>query len=460
MTSPVGGKPESTQDRYDDVHSVGSSFGAELDENAVRNLLGNQVENPFASIVTGLAGTVVGILESVANGILGIFKPGDKESPIRDAIVAVMEPMESQVFELGKRLNALSTEAMEKIEEQGQLIRNAESELSTLHTLLQEQKAYEEATRKALGDAEIAIGEAEAWMGINEEKIDEAQNKALASHQILFNEQTGWNKTQEKITESLVKATEANTQALNVQSDLNKLFQEQLWAQLDMIEQLELQSPRVYHQNVDDGPLISNIPSWVGWDKAREYKNTFINFYHRYSDTKTVKWQATGKWEGQVRLTTNWDNGAIDTYVYTIRKNSISRGDKTWSGRTLANSGGAAFVYHRNTTFEVYPKHLGRWFNLFWKPEDKSWYHSTTELDLRGVEGGPSLLRWDTSNAKENPRIRLTTSFKCNQPLTLVDMAGKKVTYPAGKAINPQIIDVNKLDKSKQYRFEEVGIHW
>lgn len=119
MTSPVGGKPESTQDRYDDVHSIGSSFGAELDENAVRKLLGNQVENPFGSIVTGLAGTVVGILESVANGILGIFKPGASEGGIRDAIVAVMEPMESQVLDLGKRLNTLSTEVMEKIETQG-----------------------------------------------------------------------------------------------------------------------------------------------------------------------------------------------------------------------------------------------------------------------------------------------------------------------------------------------------
>lgn len=460
MTSPVGGKPESTQDRYNDVHSVGSSFGAELDEDSVRGLLGNQVENPFFSIVTGLANTVVDILESVAKGIAGIFSPGAKEAPIRNAIIAVMEPMESQVFELGKRLNDMSAEAMEKIEEQAELIRSAETELSNIHTLLQEQKDYEEATREALNDAEIAIGEAEAWMGINEEKIDEAQNKALASHQILFNEQTGWNKTQEKITESLVKSTEANTQALSVQSNLNKLFQEQLWAQLDMIEQLELQSPRVYHQNVDDGPLISNIPSWLGWDTAREYKNTFINFYHRYSDTKSIKWQATGRWEGQVRLTTNWDNGAVDVYVYTIHKNSISRGDKSWSGRTFSNGGGAAFVYHRNTTFEVYPKHLGRWFNLFWKPEDERWYHSTTALDIRGVEGGPSILRWDQANAKENPGIRLATSFSCNQPLTLVDMAGKEVTYQPGETINPQIIDVNRLDKSKQYRFEEVGIHW
>ena len=266
--------------------------------------------------------------------------------------------------------------------------------------------------------------------------------------------------TQADVDEAQNKAIEANTAFAKQQIELNTLFQEQLWAQLDMIEQLELQSPRVYHQNVDDGKLISNIPSWVGWSTAREYKNTFINFYHRYSDTKMVAWQATGKWEGQVRVTMTWSNGATDVWVYTVYKDRIVRGDSSWTGRTFFNSGGAALIYHKNTTFEVYPKHLGRWFNLFWMPEDKRWYHSTTELDLRGVEGGPSLLRWDTSNAKENPRIRLTTSFKCNQPLTLEDMTGKKVTYPAGKIINPQIIDVNKLDKSKQYRFEEAGVHW
>ena len=437
MTSPVGGKPESTQDRYNDVHSVGSSFGAELDESSVRSLLGNQVENPFFSIVTGLANTVVDILESVANGIAGIFSPGAKEAPIRNAIIAVMEPMESQVFELGKRLNDMSAEAMEKIEEQAELIRSAETELSNIHTLLQEQKAYEEATREALNDAEIAIGEAEAWMGINEEKIDEAQNKALASHQILFNEQTGWNKTQEKITESLVNATEANTQALKLQENLNLLFQEQLWAQLDMIEQGEIQRPRVYHQAVDDGPLISDVPSWVDWDKAREYLNTFINFYHRYSDTKKVYWQATGRWEGQVRLTTNWDNGAVDTYVYTIHRDRITRGDKSWSGRTLSMTGGAAFVYHRNTTFEVYPKNLGRQVGIFISSKEGESDRWWLDEDSSGM-GQPPMIRYHSPD-----RLRLSASSTCNRDIAIrvyQDGEWEKKVYPKGEVIPPSMI--------------------
>ena len=140
--------------------------------------------------------------------------------------------------------------------------------------------------------------------------------------------------TQAQVDDAQNKAIEANTEFAKQQIDINNLFQEQMWSQLDMIEQQEIQRPRVYHQAVDDGPLITNIPSWVGWSSAREYKNTFINFYHRYSDTKTVKWQATGRWEGQVRITTNWDNGAVDTFVYSIYMDRITRGDKTWYGRT------------------------------------------------------------------------------------------------------------------------------
>ena len=437
MTSPVGGKPESTQDRYDDVHSIGSSFGAELDENAVRSLLGNQVENPFASIVTGLAGTVVGILESVANGILGIFKPGDRESPIRDAIVAVMEPMESQVLDLGKRLNAMSTEVMGKIEAQGKLIESAEAELTSLHTLLQEQKAYEEATRAALSDAEVAIGEAEAWMGVNQGKIDEAQNKALASHQVLFNEQTGWNKTQEKVNTALQGAIEANTEFAKQQIEVNNLFQEQMWTQLDMIEQGEIQRSRVYHQNVDDGPLITNIPSWVGWSSAREYKNTFINFYHRHSDTKRVYWQATGSWEGQLKVTMTWDNGAVDVWVYDVYRDRITRGDKTWTGRTFSNAGGAAFVYHRNTTFEVYPRNLGRQVGVFISTKDDGTGTRWVDEDAPSMNQ-PSMIRY-----KSEDMFRLAASVTSDKEVTTrvyQDGEWMKKVYAPNTIIPPSMI--------------------
>src|SRR5699024_2692569 len=430
-------------------------FGAELDEKAVRSLLGNQVENPFASIVTGLAGTVAGILESVANGILGIFKPGATEGGIRDAIVAVMEPMESQVLDLGKRLNAMSTEVMEKIEAQGALIKNAEAELTSLHTLLQEQKAYEEATRAALSDAEVAIGEAEAWMGINEEKIDEAQNKALASHQILFNEQSGWNKTQEKVNTALQGAIEANTEFAKQQIEVNNLFQEQMWTQLDMIEQGEIQRSRVYHQNVDDGPLITNIPSWVPWKSAREYKNTFINFYHRHSDTKRVYWQATGRWEGQLKVTMTWDNGAVDVWVYNVYRDRITRGDETWTGRTFSNAGGAAFVYHRNTTFEVYPRNLGRRVGVLISSKDDGTGTGWVDEDAPAMNQ-PSMIRY-----KSEDMFRLAASVTSAKEVpTRVYQDGEwvKKVYAPDTVIPPSMIWREDMSTGMTY-FMETNFH-
>ena len=253
----------------------------------------------------------------------------------------------------------------------------------------------------------------------------------------MFNEQTGWNKTQEKITESLVSATEANTQALKLQENLNLLFQEQLWTQLDMIEQTELQRPRVYHQAVDDGPLITNIPSWVGWSSAREYKNTFINFYHRYSDTKTVKWQATGRWEGQVRLTTNWDNGAVDTYVYNIYMDRITRGDRTWSGRTMSMTGGAAFVYHRNTTFEVYPRNLGRQVGVFISTKDDGTGTRWVDEDAPSMNQ-PSMIRY-----KSEDMFRLAASVTSDKEVTTrvyQDGEWVKKVYAPDTIIPPSMI--------------------
>ena len=366
-----------------------------------------------------------------------------------------MEPMESQVLDLGKRLNDMSTEVMSKIEAQGKLIESAESELSTLHTLLQEQKSYEEATRAALSDAEVAIGEAEAWMGVNQGKIDEAQNKALASHQVLFNEQTGWNKTQEKVNTALQGAIEANTEFAKQQIEINNLFQEQMWTQLDMIEQGEIQRPRVYHQAVDDGPLITNIPSWVGWSSAREYKNTFINFYHRYSDTKKVYWQATGGWEGQVRITTNWDNGAVDTFVYSIYKDRITRGDRTWSGRTMSLTGGAAFVYHRNTTFEVYPRNLGRQVGVFISTKDDGTGTRWVDEDAPSMDQ-PSMIRY-----KSEDMFRLAASVTSDKEVTtrvFQDGEWVKKVYAPDTIIPPSMIWREDMPTGMTY-FMETNFH-
>lgn len=445
MTSPVGGKPEPTQDRYNDVHSIGSSFGADLDESSVRSLLGNQVKSPFASIVTGVANAFGSLINDIADAITGIIPAGARTEPIKNAIVAKMGPLESEVLALGESLAELSAETVARIEEQAELVRSAEAELSTIHTLLQEQKEYEEATREALNDAEIAIGEAEAWMGINQEKIDEAQNKALESHQVLFDAQTGWNKTQERITESLVKSTEANTQALSVQSNVNKLFQEQLWTQQDMIEQLDIQATKIYHGAVSS-KRYTGIPSWVGWSEATQHIFPLVHFYTRDDRDRMVKWQLTGSWTGKVKVITNWSNGAVDVEVFDVLQNGIFRnGD---SSRTQTTSGGAAAVNLRNVTFEVFPTSLDRRSTL---TVNNGEYSLVEEEQVRGF---PSMIRYQGDEG-----FRFSCPVLCDKELTLnVFEDGKWTlkTFPVYSKIMPTFIEWSRVPSSATFTESKV----
>lgn len=125
MTSPVGGKPEPTQDRYDDVHSRGSSFGAELNESAVRGILSSQVESPFASVAISVANAFGSLISDVADAISGIIPDGARTEPIKNAIVAKIGPLESEVLALGESLSALSEETMGRIDAQEGLIDDA-----------------------------------------------------------------------------------------------------------------------------------------------------------------------------------------------------------------------------------------------------------------------------------------------------------------------------------------------
>ena len=243
--------------------------------------------------------------------------------------------------------------------------------------------------------------------------------------------------TQAQVDDAQNKAIQANTEFAKQQIEVNNLFQEQMWTQLDMIEQGEIQRSRVYHQNVEDGPLISNIPSWVGWKTAREYKNTFINFYHRYSDTKRVYWQATGSWEGQLKVTMTWDNGAVDVWVYDVYKDRITRGDKTWSGRTFSNAGGASFVYHRNTTFEVYPRNLGRQVGVFISTKDDGTGTRWVDEDAPSINQ-PSMIRY-----KSEDMFRLAASVTSDKEVTTrvyQDGEWVKKVYAPDTIIPPSMI--------------------
>lgn len=97
MTSPVGGKPESTQDKYDDVHSKGSSFGQDLNESKVRGLLSGQVKNPFQQAwkgATNFLDNIIGGIASAIGGSLGLDSPF---SPVQDAFQDAQHKLTSRL---------------------------------------------------------------------------------------------------------------------------------------------------------------------------------------------------------------------------------------------------------------------------------------------------------------------------------------------------------------------------
>lgn len=97
MTSPVGGKPESTQDAYDDVHSRGTSFGAELDEQSVRDLLTPQIKNPFQQAWDAMSNFFDNIIGGIAAAIAGTLGLNSPFSPVQDAFQDAQHQLTSRL---------------------------------------------------------------------------------------------------------------------------------------------------------------------------------------------------------------------------------------------------------------------------------------------------------------------------------------------------------------------------
>lgn len=106
MTSPGVGKPESTNDKYADVHSRGSSFGADLSagwgnekesEERVRKLLMTEVRSPFGQFLQDGVNFVSGLFQDIADAISG--KGGARAEVISSAVAGRLDPLDSAITE-------------------------------------------------------------------------------------------------------------------------------------------------------------------------------------------------------------------------------------------------------------------------------------------------------------------------------------------------------------------------
>ena len=209
MTSPVGGKPEPTQDRYDDVHSRGSSFGAELNESAVRGILSSQVESPFASVAISVANAFGSLISDVADAISGIIPDGARTEPIKNAIVAKIGPLESEVLALGESLSALSEETMGRIDAQKGLIDDATAAVNEAKDAVAAVKAVADQNKLDITEAVSKAEKASADLAALAPKITAAIDAA--------------NKASSDVAELTPQVTSASADAAKANQDIAAL---------------------------------------------------------------------------------------------------------------------------------------------------------------------------------------------------------------------------------------------
>lgn len=263
----------------------------------------------------------------------------------------------------------------------------------------------------------------------NFSKIDGELGLIKSTDKSFRDDQKKWNKASTDATTSLNNFQDQQT-------EINDLVQEQMWSQLDMIEQLDIQTPRVMHMKENEGDYVQP-PSWVFPYDVYRTENPFVVSWNRGSNARWAAWQAKGKWEGELKHTINFTNGAVDVYVHDITKDGV---------RSRKERGGAIFVSdYRNSTFEIYPTHLGRTVGI--RNTGSGWSVDESVMET----GGPSLIRHQTKDV-----IRFTNSVVCNEGVFITPpppQGGYNIT--AGTVISPRKFDRKNFEVGVTYIFTE-----
>lgn len=139
MTSPGIDKPAPSSDKYDDVYSVGSRFGQDLDESTIERLLKGEVRNPLQPVLDflgpigkGLGDLILSVPLAVAGGlawaigeITKAFQGGSNPVPypqsavfqdIPDKLLEAVAPLR-EVLEENQKVAEGATDDAKKINE-------------------------------------------------------------------------------------------------------------------------------------------------------------------------------------------------------------------------------------------------------------------------------------------------------------------------------------------------------
>lgn len=139
MTSPVGGKPKQTNDKYNDVYARGSSFGSDLRTEAdVRRLLLSKPPSGFQKFLGGIAAGFDAFVKDLASVFRG--NGGGRYEVLKVAVDERFQTEINGVTEAVDRAQKAIDDANTALVEQGKLTEQQKTDLQTAKTDLDKAK--------------------------------------------------------------------------------------------------------------------------------------------------------------------------------------------------------------------------------------------------------------------------------------------------------------------------------
>lgn len=437
MTSPIGGAPKPTNDRYNDVYGVGSRFGQDLTEARVRELLsGKNKSSGIGRLIQGFNSFVGEMVGGIAKAISG--KGGATFEPIAGAVKERIDPINTAISESGERHAKLADKVDGLVVEQEGILKDAEAAAARVDSL--SKKADD-----ALGDTKKLLDFKSEFDAAIQPRI----NKSLQDS----------DKALKAVQDEIIKRQDLGEKFDDAQVVINKATQEQLWGHQDMIELLDIRSPKVfyslpgYSKTHPDGGYTKWKNPYKGGESANRIEKQFTTTYeHVYLDGVIVYIVCKGSWTGQVVFHANFDKGQLDEYVFDVTK------DK----RVFKFKGGALHLNARFYSTTVYVNSLNRTASWFL-------YDGTVNGMVFTKYTDPSLprRRFSTNYDPENlarfrfrEYIRLKNVAVCDQDLYIRDTDGKRTLVKAGEDVVPRLImpeDQTHLPSGTRLTFTEVA---
>ena len=176
MTSPNINKPESTNEKYDDVYSRGSSFGQDLSESSVRSLLTGRVKSPLSQFLQWGANLIGGAVNDIANILTGTG--GASYEVLTGAAVERLGDIRTQITEAAKDFQNLADKAEELGTKQDGIL----EDVAKQNVVIEQAKGVADT---AISNAESVSTALEKYQSANDKKVSsavataEGANKAI-----------------------------------------------------------------------------------------------------------------------------------------------------------------------------------------------------------------------------------------------------------------------------------------